>query len=119
MDVAIKPLIANLRATIPMLVRTAPASEDYLEGVLSREALQRCYALLSDALGAPVKAFDQPVQLESRLQKVVVNLGGIRTEQCLFLKAGEQERAVYAALWPWASDQTRITLKVGVCKIQS
>ena len=117
MDPMLKSLIASLRSTIPMLVRSAPASEDYLEGVLAREELQRCCALLSERLAPPIKDFGKAAAFEPPVQKVVASLGGIRLEQCLFLKQGEEGHAVYAALWPWASDPLRITLKVGVSRL--
>ena len=117
METLVGPLIASLRNTVPMLVRTSPTSEEYLEGILSRDDLQRCCTLLTDALGASVKAFDQAVRFEPSMQKVVAGLGGIRLEQCLFLKSVGAQRAIYAALWPWASDALRITLKVGVVNV--
>ena len=112
----ITPLINALRGEVPMLVRTAPSSGDFLEGVFSRQDLSRCYALLRDALGQPAKEFDRPPAFEPAVQAIVEKLGGCRPEQCLFLKRDEAGRTIYAALWPWASDQTRITLKVGVCE---
>ena len=117
METLVGPLIDSLRHAVPMLVRTAPTSEEYLEGILSRDDLQGCCTLLAEALGAPVKAFDQTVRFERPMQKVVAGLGGIRVEQCLFLKSIGPQRAIYAALWPWASDASRITLKVGACEV--
>ncbi len=115
----VKPLIIALRRDVPMLVRNAPATDDALEGVLARPDLSRCYELLKTALGAPVKEFGQPAKLEPAMRKAVERLGGIRVEQCLFLKPLDGAHGIYAALWPWASDPTRITLKVGVCPVAS
>lgn len=115
MNAIMTPLIEALKRDIPMLVRAAPSSGDSLEGVLSRPDLQRCYTLLKEALGPPVKDFAQPVPSEATIRKAVEGLGGIRTEQCLFLKFSDPPQGgIYAALWPWASDPTRITLKIGL-----
>lgn len=110
-------LVASLRTAVPMLVRTAPPSGDYLDGVLARADLQRCCALLAETLGAPIKEFGRATTLEPRVKKAVDTLGGIRNDQCLFLKQEDAERAIYAALWPWASDASRVTLKVGICTL--
>ncbi len=110
----LKSLIAALQPGIPMTVRSAPPSGDYLEGVLSRPDLARCYELLVQQLGPPAKDFGQPVAFAKDLQRIVNDLGGIRGDQCLFLKSLEGRQTVYAALWPWASDPRRITLKIGL-----
>jgi len=117
MDSLVGPLIAALTKTISLEVRSASASDERLEAVLSRPNLQRCYGLLTEALGPPAKEFGKAATFEPDMQRVVEQLGGIRTDQCLFLKPAGAQRVAYAALWPWASDPTRVTLKVGVCGV--
>lgn len=111
----ITPLIRALRDQVPMLVRSAPSSEEYLEGVFSRKDLACADALLREAFGQPTKEFNQAATFSSSTQALMNSLGGVRADQCLFLKQDDQGRMIYATLWPWASDVTRITLKVGVC----
>ncbi len=72
--------------------------------------------VLRKALGAPAKAFNQAARFDGGMQRVVERLGGIRDDQCLFLKPGTDQALAYAALWPWESDSTRVTLKVGTTK---
>ena len=116
----IKPLILALRRDIPMELRSAAASGEYLEGVLFRPTLQRCYAILSEALGPPAKEFSQAAVFEPSIQMIIHALGGIQFEQCLFLTPFPAEHCfVYAALWPWASDASRVTLKVGIYERKS
>ena len=115
MDDLISPLVETLRKTLTMVVRSAPSSGDSLEAVLSRDDLSRCCALLSEAFGPPVKEFDKAAKFDRATQKLVEHMGGIRVEQCLFLKQRENQHTAYAALWPWASDTTRVTLKIGLC----
>ena len=110
----IQPLIAALQQSIPMEVRAAPPSGDYLEGVLSRPDLSRCYELLVQHLGPPAKEFAQPAKFSKEVQRLVNDLGGMRADQCLLLKSVDGKQTIYAALWPWASDPRRITLKVGL-----
>ena len=117
MSSTVTALIDSLRSSIPMVIRVAPASGDYLEGVMSRQELQRCYTLLAEAFGQPAKEFGQTTSFQREQQKLIDQLGGIRLDQCLFLKPGADGEVAYAALWPWASDATRVTLKVGVASI--
>ena len=111
----VKPLIDALQQAIPFVEkREAPPAGDYLEGVLSREDLARCCALLSGAFGPATKDFGKVVRFTRQSQAVVNHLGGIRPEQCLFLKEEANQPIAFAALWPWASNPERVTLKVGV-----
>lgn len=110
----IQPLVETLRTKVPMLVRSAPSTGEYLEGVLSRNDLQQCYALLTETFGGPVKEFGRAAKFEPAIQQAIHRFGGIWVDQCLFLKQGEAGQMAYAALWPWASDPGRLTLKVGL-----
>ncbi len=108
------PLINAIKKEIPLLVRSAPDTGEHLEAVLGRQDLQRCYIMLSDALGPARKEFGERVTLDKSMQKLVDAVGGIRADQCLFLMRGESTAVAYATLWPWASDVSRVTLKIGV-----
>ena len=115
MDAVVSPLIAKVSATIRLLlIRTTPASGDYLEGVLAAAEVERCCELLTQVLGPPVKPFGAAVALEPAVRRIVERLGGIRQDQCLYLQAQSDGHGRYAALWPWASDPNRVTLKIGV-----
>ncbi|MBI2495273.1 MAG: hypothetical protein HYY58_05635 [Candidatus Omnitrophica bacterium] len=116
----IAPLIGSLRRTIPFVERrTEPASDRYFEAVLLRQDLDRCCGLLRKVFGQPLKDFGEPVRLEPKVQNAIDLLGGVRFEQCLFVVKDEtQQAAAYAALWPWASDGTRVTLKVGLVELR-
>jgi len=111
----VKPLIDALQQAIPFVEmrETSPAG-DYLEGVLSREDLARCCALLSGTFGPAAKEFGKMVRFTRPCQAMVNQLGGIRPEQCLFIKEEANQPVAFAALWPWASNPQRVTLKVGV-----
>ena len=118
MAMAVGALIAALKEAVSLQVRSTPAPEEYLEGVLGRQDLARCHDLLRGALGPAVKAFSQAVTFDAKTSRIVKTLGGIRADQCLFLSPVDAQAVVYAALWPWASDPSRVTLKVGVVKME-
>ncbi len=113
MHAVITPLIDSLRKTVPMVVRSAQDSGEYLEGILSQQDLARCCELLGQALGQPIKEFGKPAKLSGPLQKAVGRVGGVRDDQCLYVKDTPEGPLPYATLWPWAGDPTRITVKVG------
>ena len=110
-----QPLIEALQQAIPFVERREALPDGgYFEGVLARGDLERCCQLLSGALGPAVKEFGKTVRFTKPAQAVVNHLGGIRPDQCLFLKEEPDQPIAFAALWPWASNPDRVTLKVGV-----
>lgn len=115
MEDVVASLILALKGAVAFVeTRAAPACGDYFEAVLLRQHLPQCLERLREALGAPVKAFDSKAAFKQRVQSLVSDLGGIREDQCLFVKELEGGQLGYAALWPWESDPTRVTLKVGI-----
>ena len=108
------PVLASLQQTIPMVIREARPSGDYLECIVSWHDVARCCELLSGTFGEAAKDFNKPAQLDPKIRQALGTIGGIRIEQCLFLAQPEPGRAVYATLWPWASNPAQATLKVGI-----
>ncbi len=117
MAVEIAPLIAALKQTIPLELRSTPNPSEYLEGVLSRQDLKACYDLLVQQFGAATKDFGKPPAFDRATAALVERVGGIQKNQCFFLSSGAGGSVVYAALWPWSSDATRVTLKVGIVAV--
>ena len=112
-------LIETLSQAILFADRRTPVeSSRYLEAVILRQDLTRCCELLQGVLGPPLKDFGQSVTFEPRIQQVVAVIGGIRIDQCLFFAKGEDHQVAYAALWPWASEPNRVTLKVGLIELK-
>ena len=119
MKAVVKQLIGTLKQSIEFVeLRTTHESECYFEAVLLRPHLSGCCDRLQQALGQPLKNFNQSVKFEPAIQRAVVLLGGVRIDQCLFFARGEGRQVAYAALWPWTSDATRITLKVGLLELK-
>ena len=118
MALNIASLITQLNSTVTFLERRSQADRaDYLEGVLSRHELKRCYELLLQQFGSVAKDFGQPAKFDKQTAKIVEKIGGIWTDQCLFFLKMEGNTAVYTALWPWASDASKVTLKAGVVQV--
>ena len=118
MKAVVKQLIGTLKQSIEFVeLRTTHESECYFEAVLLRPHLSGCCDRLQQGLGRPLKSFDESVKFEPTIQRAVAFLGGVRIDQCLFFARGEGQQVAYAALWPWTSDATRITLKVGLLEL--
>lgn len=110
-----KPLIEALQQAITFVeLREASPDGGYFEGVLARGDVEHCCQLLSGTFGPAAKEFGKTVRFTKSCQAVVDHLGGIRPDQCLFLKEEPNQPIAFAALWPWASNPDRTTLKVGV-----
>lgn len=118
MAVEIQAVVALLASRVPFIERRSPAERlDYLEGVLSRKELKACYELLNEQFGHATKDFGQQPKFDKQTAKVIEKVGGIWTDQCLFFLKIDGNRAIYAALWPWSSDASKVTLKAGVLEI--
>ena len=110
-----KPLIDALQQAITFVEkREAPPSGDYFEAVLSREDLGTCCELLAGTFGPAAKEFGKVVRFAGQHQIMVNKIGGIQPDQCLYVKEESSRPVAFAALWPWASNPQRVTLKVGV-----
>ena len=95
-------------------VEIRPNSEEgYLEGVVARPNLDKLLELLTKHLGPAAKEAGKTAKFSGDIQKLVDLLGGLRGDQSFFFKEGEGGKVLYAALWPWASNPEKITLKAG------
>jgi hypothetical protein len=109
----IPPLIVAISALGPRETRRV-STEQYFEGVITKERLGEFTALLEEAFGAPAKPFGSRGDFEGDLEALVDSRGGIDKGQCLYIRSYEDDgRVAFAALWPW-SDGHSITLKVGI-----
>lgn len=113
MATAVAALIGAVTSGVPLQVRAAASTDDYLEAVVARDQLARCEGILRGALGEPVKAFGAKAALPPQLKNAMERIGGVWTDQCLYAAPGAGG-TLYAALWPWKSDASRITLKLGM-----
>jgi hypothetical protein len=115
----VKELIATIRNQVPMEIRSAAPSGEFLEAVVQQQDLAGCVALLRQRLGEPVKDFGEAAAFDGATLRAVHALGGIQADQCLFLSEHEPTVFVYGALWPWASDPARLTVRIGMCRVPS
>ena len=83
-------------------------TEDYMEIVISKEALGPLSQLLSSCFGPPLKPEGHAPSGEAN--RHANPYGGIRKDQTMYFRQAEGY-SEYAFLWPWGSG-TRITIKI-------
>ena len=107
-------MIAELRENLTMEIRPNSRGLEYLEAVIGRNDLESLKSILTRHLGPAAKEPGMDANLPKKIQSLVDSMGGLRGEQSFFYMQ-EDNRVVYAALWPWESNLDKITLKAGVC----
>jgi len=95
-------------------LRESPLSElrvcrgDYLEAVVSSDAVEAVKSLLDSYFGSPFKAEGKSAFPEA--VSYAEAYGGVREDQTLYLHTGTAANEV-ALLWPWGSGSA-VTLKL-------
>ncbi len=112
-------LIKEIKGALSMEIRPNSQGTEYLEAVINTKDLELLHSLLRKYLGSAAKESGKEANLKKEIQILVDSLGGLRNEQSFFYRE-DGSQLFYAAIWPWKSDPTKITLKSGkVLGIQS
>lgn len=106
-------LIEEIKETLSLEIRPNSKGFEYLEGVIHRKDLESLLSLLERHLGPAAKEAGREASLPEDIEELVEGLGGLRMEQYFYLRK-EGRTVTYAALWPWASNPDKITLKCGI-----
>ncbi len=107
-------IIDEIKKAMTMEIRVSSASHEYFEAVVMYKDLIKLTSILKKNFGEPLKPFGRNVEFAAGVQKVVDLIGGLRSEQSFYLKNENGGKFIYAALWPWQSDSSKVTLKIGV-----
>jgi hypothetical protein len=105
-------MIMEIRENLTMEVRSNSRGSEYLEAVIKGSDLELLQSIITKHLGSAAKGPGEEVNFSGEVKKVVDSLGGLRIGQSFFCRL-EDNRVVFAALWPWQYDPERITLKAG------
>jgi hypothetical protein len=109
-------MIEEIKETFKMEIRPNSQGSAYLEAVVETKDIESLYSLLRRYLGPAAKERGKEANLPKEIEELVDSLGGLRKEQSFFYRQ-EGHQVIYAALWPWESDRTKITLKSGVSEL--
>lgn len=82
--------------------------------VLPSGTLSQLEALLMEHLGAAYKPRGRTAIFKNFFDRFVQGVGGIQRNQGLFRRDFGTDISLYAAIWPWASDPMKVSLRVGI-----
>ena len=106
-------MIDEIKKTFTMQIRPNSFGSEYLEAVTRKDDLESLKSILIKYLGPAAKGQGKGANFSVEIQNLVDSMGGLRIEQSFFYRQ-EDNKVVYAALWPWESNPEKITLKAGV-----
>jgi len=106
-------MIDEIKETFKMEIRPNSQGSEYLEAVMNTKDIELLNSLLERYLGSAAKERGKEASLPKEIEELVDSLGGLRKEQSFFYRQ-EGHQVIYAALWPWESNPTKLTLKCGV-----
>ena len=109
-------MIEEIKKTLRMEIRPNSEGLEYLEAVINKKDLELLNSILKKHLGPAAKESGKEANLPKEIQKTVDSLGGLRNDQSFFYRQDEN-RVVYAAIWPWQSNPNMTTLKSGVSEL--
>ena len=110
-------LIEEIKETLrSMEIRSNSQGSEYLEAVINMKELELLHSLLRKHLGSAAKEYGKEANLPKEIQTIVDSLGGLRNDQSFFYRE-DGHQVIYAAIWPWKSDPTKLTLKSGVSEV--
>ena len=109
-------MIDEIKETVSMEIRSNSRGSEYLEAVINTKDIELLNSLLKRYLGSAAKEHGKKANLPKEIEELVDSLGGVRKGQSFFYRQ-DGHQLIYAALWPWESDPTKITLKSGVSEL--
>jgi len=109
-------MIDELKEALSMEIRPNSQGSEYLEAVIDTKDIELLNSLLKRYLGSAAKERGKEANLPKEIEEFVDSLGGLRKGQSFFYRQ-EGHQVIYAALWPWESDPTKMTLKSGVSEL--
>ena len=105
-------LVDEIRNKIGLEIRECDNPEEYFEAVFESKDLDALQEMLERGIGKCLKPPGGRVRLPKNVNELAESFGGLRPEQSFYFKE-ENGEYIYAALWPWESNSSRITLKIG------
>lgn len=107
-------VVDEIKGALELEIRASSDANEYFEAVLMAKDLAKLASILKENLGEPLKPSGKEVKFDKGIQKIADLIGGLRREQSFYIKSESGNKYIYAALWPWQSNPSRITLKIGV-----
>jgi len=103
----------EIKGAIELDIRPFSDPDKYFEAVFQAKDLDTLAAIVRNNVGEPLKPPGKRAKLPKNVTALVSNIGGLRIEQSFYFKQEENGEYIYVALWPWQSDSSKITVKIG------
>lgn len=107
-------IVDEIKAAAALEIRTLSGDNEYFEAVFMSKDIIKLTSILKENMGDSLKPAGKNVKFDKKIQKIVDIIGGLRREQSFYVKAEGADKYMYAALWPWQSNLSKITLKIGM-----
>jgi len=108
-------IIDDIKNTVNLEIRTSSDANEYFEAVFMSKDMVKMASILKENIGDPLKPAGKDVKFDRKIQKIVDLIGGLRREQLFYVKDEGADKYMYVALWPWQSNPSKTTLKIGIC----
>lgn len=107
-------LVADLKAKGPLELKPDRQNPLLYTTVVGAQRIYELKVLVSSMLGQPYKPSGESAMWKNWFDPFVKSVGGIEKQQTLYRRGLDEPFALYAAFWPWASDNTRCSLRIGL-----
>ncbi len=108
-------IVDDIKSAVNLEIRTSSDAHEYFEAVFMSKDTVKMASVLKENIGDPVKPAGKDVRFDKKMQKIVDLIGGLRREQSFYVEDEGADKYMYVALWPWQSNPSKTTLKIGIC----
>jgi hypothetical protein len=111
---ALSQLVNDLRTRGPLDLRPDRRNPLVYTTVVGATRVGELGTLVAEMLGPAYKPAGESARWKNWFDPFVKSVGGIEAQQTLYRKELEGPFSLYCAFWPWASEPTRCSLRVGL-----
>jgi hypothetical protein len=111
-------MIDEIKNRFKLEIRPNSEGSEYLEAVLDAGEFGGLSSFLGEHLGPIAKEAGKEAKLPGQIVEIVEAIGGLRNDQSFFYRL-DGDKLTFAAIWPWATNPKKMTLKSGICELSS
>ncbi len=106
-------LVEEIKNALELEVRPSEEPDKYFEAVFESKDLDKLLDLVRKQIGESVKSPGRYATFPKNVGELVNSMGGLRIEQSFYFKQEPNGEYIYVALWPWQTNPSKTTLKIG------
>lgn len=111
---ALLSVIRELRSKRRLELRPDDRDKLLYSCVITSANVPQVAEAVQNLMGVPFKPAGTSAVWKNWFDPFVRGIGGIRRNQSLYRKDLPEGSIVYCAFWPWASDPTRVSIRLGL-----